>query len=291
MLLTTANCSYLYCDRDHHHWFYGLFALIPTKKKAFRNDRLTTVTAIVLQQQQSGERLWTERASTAQLIERRAGLRKHLPVQGVEHLSDPAHIRWFPCLRCLPAAPCGPAPIGCPWTLLFPPHPLILRRLTTSPLVPPLATPTPLGTTETIATTQLGGEHARKIKRRAQSSAWPLTFVFVTQTGQPWRLPSFFLSLPILRHSKNNLVHQLAWLITLIPLSSPSPVLLNHLETMAALLSSLFSGVLLMKLLQLIVFELCYVSLFFFLVDIIIVKLQLGMPSNDCRWARHRCCQ
>lgn len=73
----------------------------------------------------------SEEASKAQLIER-AGLRKHLPVWRAEHLSDPAHIRWFPCLRYLPAAPCGPAPIGCPGPLLFPPHSLILRGLATS---------------------------------------------------------------------------------------------------------------------------------------------------------------
>lgn len=73
----------------------------------------------------------SEEGSKAQLIER-AGLRKHLPVQRTEHLSDPAHIRWFPCLRYLPAAPCGPATIGCPGPLLFPPHSLILRGLATS---------------------------------------------------------------------------------------------------------------------------------------------------------------
>lgn len=42
----------------------------------------------------------SEEGSKAQLIER-AGLRKHLPVWRAEHLSDPAHIRWFPCLRYL----------------------------------------------------------------------------------------------------------------------------------------------------------------------------------------------
>lgn len=58
------------------------------------------------------------------------------PVWRPEHLSDPAHIRWFPCLRYLPAAPGGPAPIGRPGPLLFPPHSLILRRLATSPFSP-----------------------------------------------------------------------------------------------------------------------------------------------------------
>lgn len=71
------------------------------------------------------------KGSEAQLIER-AGLRKHLPLWRAEHLSDPAHIRWFPCLRYLPVAPCGPAPIGCSGPLLFPPHSLILRGLATS---------------------------------------------------------------------------------------------------------------------------------------------------------------
>lgn len=51
-------------------------------------------------------------SSEAQLIER-AGHRKHLPVRGAGHLSDPARIRWFPCLYCLPAAPCSPAHIAC----------------------------------------------------------------------------------------------------------------------------------------------------------------------------------
>lgn len=67
-------------------------------------------------------------ASKAQLIER-TGLRKHLPAWRAEHLSDPTHIRWFPCLRYLAAAPCGPATIGCPGPLLFPPHSLIIRGL------------------------------------------------------------------------------------------------------------------------------------------------------------------
>lgn len=39
----------------------------------------------------------SKEGSKAQLIER-AGLRKHLPVRWAEHLSDPTHIRWFPCL-------------------------------------------------------------------------------------------------------------------------------------------------------------------------------------------------
>lgn len=74
------------------------------------------------------------KGSKAQLIEG-AGLRKHLPVRSTEHLSDPAHIRWFPCLRYLPVAPCGPAPIACPGPLLFPAHSLILRGLVTSQLL------------------------------------------------------------------------------------------------------------------------------------------------------------
>lgn len=73
----------------------------------------------------------SEEGSKAQLIER-AGLRKHLPVWRTEHLSDPAHIRWFPCLRYLAAAPCGSAAIGCSVPLLFPPHSLIIRGLATS---------------------------------------------------------------------------------------------------------------------------------------------------------------
>lgn len=73
----------------------------------------------------------SEEGSKAQLIER-AGLRKHLPVWRAEHLSDPAHIRWFPCLRYLAAAPCGTSTIGCPGPRLFPPHSLIIRGLATS---------------------------------------------------------------------------------------------------------------------------------------------------------------
>lgn len=70
----------------------------------------------------------SDEGSKARLIER-AGRRKHLPVWSAEHLSDPAHIRWFPCLRYLAAAPCVLATIGCPGPLLFPTHSLIIRRL------------------------------------------------------------------------------------------------------------------------------------------------------------------
>lgn len=81
-----------------------------------------------LRKQKENEEKPVRSASKAQLIER-AGLRKHLPAWRAEHLSDPAHIRWFPCLRYLAAAPCGPATIGCPGPLLFPPHSLIIRGL------------------------------------------------------------------------------------------------------------------------------------------------------------------
>lgn len=74
---------------------------------------------------------WGISVCTAQATER-AGLRKHLPVWRAAHLSDPTHIRWFPCLRYLAAAPFGPATIGCPGPLLFPTHSLIIRGLTMS---------------------------------------------------------------------------------------------------------------------------------------------------------------
>lgn len=74
---------------------------------------------------------WGISVCAAQATER-AGLRKHLPLWRAAHFSDPAHIRWFPCLRYLAAAPFGPATIGCPGPLLFPTHSLIIRELTMS---------------------------------------------------------------------------------------------------------------------------------------------------------------
>lgn len=58
------------------------------------------------------------RAAGLDLIEG-AGLRKHLPARRAEHLSDPAHIRWFPCLRYLPCSSLWPGPHWLPGATPF----------------------------------------------------------------------------------------------------------------------------------------------------------------------------
>lgn len=127
----------------------------------------------------------SDEGSKARLIER-AGRRKHLPVWSAEHLSDPAHIRWFPCLRYLAAAPCVLATIGCPGPLLFPTHSLIIRGL-----VIPQSLCFHQNDEKKSSFNHPGAHSDQFIKLTIQSFAWPLTSVLTTQTRQPWRLLSF----------------------------------------------------------------------------------------------------
>lgn len=133
-----------------------------------------------LRKQNENEEKPVRSASEARLIER-AGLRKHLPAWRAEHLSDPAHIRWFPCLRYLAAAPCGPATIGCPGPLLFPPHSLIIRGL------PSLSFPIRIRWNVPFATLELTRKQRDRFSElKTPSSARTLTPVLITQTRQPW---------------------------------------------------------------------------------------------------------
>lgn len=138
-----------------------------------------------LRKQKENEEKQVRRASEAQLIEG-AGLRKHLPVWRAEHLSDPARIRWFPCLRYLPASSLWPRHYWLPRATPFSTTFIDLKRACHFPvsLFPPErkrrgeTCPSPPWCSLTNTQYQFN-------KPRAQSSARPLTSALTTQTRQP----------------------------------------------------------------------------------------------------------
>lgn len=135
-----------------------------------------------------GVRKACDESDKARLIER-TGVRKHLSLWRAEHLSDPTHIRWFPCLCYLLAAPCSSASFGCWWPLLFffffKLDPLILKALQ----IPFFLYSHHREGRRNFFLYHFGGRWF--IKLRPLSTIWPVTSVLTTQTLQPWRLPSF----------------------------------------------------------------------------------------------------